>query len=156
MSEPWDRVWALYDANLDLSLNAIAAKTGIGAVRIWHAAWDRHRGDATRLNPKLRRRHRTLARLRARLALDPTDAGAVYRARRLGFNVARRKAGRPRLPESANAAIIEAYRAGVELQDIAVAEGLKLPALAGRVFKLQGRGVLPRRRAQSKPRQVAA
>lgn len=156
MTDAWDRVWALYDASLDLSLNAIAAETGIGAVRIWHAAWDRHRDDATRLNPKLRRRHRTLARLRARLVANPDDAGALYRARRLGFNVSRRKTGRPRLPESANAAIIEAYRAGVELQDIAVAEGLKLPALAGRVFKLQGRGVLQRRRAQPTRRQVAA
>jgi len=152
----WDTVWRLYDGDLDLSLDAIAAATGIGKVRIWHAAWDRHREDATRLNPKLRRRHRTLARLRARLAIDPTDAGARHRARRLGFNVSRRKTGRPRLPETANAGIIKAHWAGVELKDIAVAEGLTLPALAGRVFKLQQRGVLQRRRAPSKRRQVAA
>ena len=156
MTGPWDRVWFLYDGNPELTVDQISAETGICKVRIWHAAWDRHRDDATRLNPRQRRRHRTLTRLRARLAINPNDAKARHSARRLGFNAPLRKAGRPRLPDTANQAIVEAHRADVMLKEIAAAEGLKLSTLAARVFKLQQRGVLQRRRTRSKPRQVAA
>lgn len=154
IADPWSEVWRLYDTDLDLSLAAIAARTGIGSGRIWHAAWDRHRDDPTRLNPKQRRRHRTLARLRARLEADPTNAAALFRARGLGFKVALRKTGRPRLPDAVVAPIIVAHEAGALLKDIAAAQGLPLSALAARVAKLQGRGVLAKRRSSALSRSV--
>jgi len=159
VTDPWDSVWCLYDGNLDLSLAAIAAETGITSIRIWRAAWRRHRQDHARLNPEQRRHERTLARLRARVAAGPTHPGAQvarHRARAAGLIVPLLRNGRRPLPAAVDAPIVEAYDAGTRLPEIAAAQRMSLAALKCRLGRLRADGVIGRRKASATPRQVAA